>query len=702
MCQFCKRFFKYLSSGLFFFLSYSLVGGQTLPDSISLALDTIKTSEAKSFYLSELAYEFVHVNMQFAGTLTKMAEKYADESNNAEAMGNSYNISGIIEHTRGNYQEAIKYYYSALRVWEIEKDTAWMAATLNNLGIVYYLIGDYQRSLEQYLRSVSLALILKDSSRLSSVYNNIGIVLDLQQDLDKAYTYYLKGLYFARANNNKDGMATAYNNIGEIFNQKQIFDSALFYYDKSLKINMEIGRTSGIADSYLNFGDVANQMGDFLLAFKYLDIAEDYYLQIGDSVVLIDVQLLRAETYFAQKLYADALKHIDKIIPFAIDLGNLDYLKRIYQLRSQILESKADFKNALIDFKKFKAVVDSVSAQEVQNKLQNFELQYEFDKQKTQFEIQTIKAQNEANLIIATQKRNRNLVLMILLIVVVIAGFLYRMSVIRKRINEELLLKNQQVNEQTEELKQTLHQLSEREQQLMETNKTKDRMFSIIGHDLRGPVGSLQKLLELLTEQFESFSNDELKEMLVTARDSSQQTFNLLENLLLWARAQKDDVVFSPAIFSVNSLVEENVRLLRGTADIKSISIYNIVEDDCIAFCDANSVKTIFRNLISNAVKFTIEGGSIEISCQREMEFILVSVKDNGVGIKKEVLEKLFVFNQIFTTYGTHNEKGTGLGLKLCYDLALLNRGDLSVKSDVNNGSCFTLRLPINNQENER
>jgi len=702
MYQFYKIFFKFLLSGVFFFLSFGWVGGQSLPDSINLVLDTIKSSEDKSYYLNELAFDYVHVNIQLAKTFALKAEKFADESNNAKAMGNSYNILGIIEQTTGNYQEALKHYYNALRVWEIEKDTAWTAATLNNLGIVYYLMGDYQRSLEQYLRSVNFALSLKDSSRLSSVYNNIGIVLDIQQDLDKAYLYYLKALNFAIADNNRDGMATAYNNIGEIFNQKQLFDSALYYYNKSLDINMEIARTSGIADSYLNIGDVANQMGDYQLAFKYLDIAEDYYLQIGDSVALIDVQLLRAESYFKQKKYLESLKHLDKIIPFATYLGNLDYLKRIYQLRSMILESKGDYKNALIDFKKFKAVVDSVSAQEVQNKLHNFELQYEFDKQKNQFEIQRIKTQNEANLIISTQKRNRNLVLMILFILLVIVGFLYRMSVIRKKINEELLLKNQQVNEQAEELKQTLHQLSVREQQLMETNKTKDRMFSIIGHDLRGPVGSLQKLLELLTEQFHTFQNDELKEMLVTARDSSQQTFNLLENLLFWARAQKDDVVFNPAIFPIKPLVEENVRLLRGTADIKSIAIYNMVEDECIAFCDANTVKTIFRNLISNAIKFTNEGGRIEIFCQREMECIFVSVKDSGVGIKKEVLEKLFVFNQIFTTYGTHNEKGTGLGLKLCYDLALLNHGDLAVKSDENNGSSFTLRLPINNQENER
>lgn len=680
----------------------SNIYGQSKLDSLIRIVDTIKNIDEQVDFLYKEAFKYIEVNINVSISLTKKAEKIAENSNNVVNQGKCLNILGIIAQTSGNFNEAAKHYYNAIKIWELEKDTGWLAATHNNLGIVYYYSGNYQKALEQYIISANHSVSLNDSSTLSSAYNNIGIVLSMQKNYDKAYEYYLKSLDIALKENSQNGIATAYNNMGEIFNSKEEFDSALYYYGKSLKLNIETGSISSIANTYLNFGDVAHKQKKFDLAFKNFNKAEKYYYQVGDSFSIIDLEILRAQTRYQQKKYALALKHVNNVYSKIKEIGSLDYLIKIHRLKSEILEKQGNYKNALIEFKQFKINVDSIAQQDVQNKLNNYELLNQFEFEKNKIEIENINTQNETELIIAKQNRNKNYLLIIFAALLVITVFIYRLGVIRKNANAELLIKNQQVNEQSEELKQTLHQLSIREQQLLDTNKTKDRMFSIIGHDLRGPVGSLQKLLELLTEQFESFELKEIKEMLITANDSSQQTFNLLENLLLWARAQKNEMIFKPHHKKILSLVEENIKLLKGTADIKSIKIINKVSKNCSAYCDSNSVSTILRNLISNAIKFTPENGTVQIACIPIDNYINISIKDTGVGIKPEMQDKLFDANNIYTTYGTNNEKGTGLGLKLCNDLAILNDSTIYVESEIGKGSTFFVSLPIKPSKDEQ
>ncbi len=655
--------------------------------------DTITEVKNKIRYLNNSASDLISQNYKVSKQLALLAIQLADSLHYDSALMYSYNTIGIVNYHTGNYKDAFEYYFKAYQIFENKNDTEGKATIENNIGIVYYYIGDYDQALNHYFKALKLNKEIKKKES-SFIYNNIGIILGARNKYKEAYKYYIKSLAIFINMKDSGGISTVYNNIGEVFNNLMQYDSAKIYYSKSLKISMEMKDIGRKALCYLNFGDIANKEKDYPLAKKDLNIAEKIFTEIGDTVSLIDVNFLRAKIALNQKKYDKALKFVQNALNTAKKVGYIESQRDLYELISKIYDKQGRLRLALNRYKKFKAISDSLSKQDIETRIANHELQYEFENQKKEIELRNIEERSRQSAIINRQRQNRNLLLIAGLTLLILMLFFIRANIRKKKYNQELLEKNQQINEHTEELLQTLQQLSLREQQLADLNRTKDRLFSIIGHDLRGPVGSLEKLLEMLTEQFDKFTIHDIHSMLQTAKESSQQTFSLLENLLLWAKSQKKEVIYEPKYQSIKPLVESNYRLLKGTAEIKSIEIIIEGNDECIAFFDENSISTVFRNLLSNAIKYTPIGGNIDINCKEIDESIQIKVKDSGVGLEQKTIKRIFNPNDIFTTFGTNNEKGTGLGLKLCFDLITQNKGNIKIESNVGIGSTFIIILP--------
>ncbi|WP_321333604.1 PAS domain S-box protein [uncultured Bacteroides sp.] len=231
------------------------------------------------------------------------------------------------------------------------------------------------------------------------------------------------------------------------------------------------------------------------------------------------------------------------------------------------------------------------------------------------------------------------------------------------------------------------------ELQLQESLTTKDKLFSIISHDLRGPVGSFMQIIELLTSEIE-IDQEMRTSLLGELKDMSKNTFYLLENLLNWSRSQRSEIEFAPRLILVNDLVIENVSLLSGAAKQKGIELRFAEEQHYSAYADYNMVNLVIRNLLSNAIKFTPQGGSIQVFLVQQDGFIKTTVKDSGVGMQREVVDKLFSKDHYHSTYGTNNEKGSGLGLMLCKDFVERNGGSIKIESEVGKGSSFIFTLP--------
>ncbi len=237
-------------------------------------------------------------------------------------------------------------------------------------------------------------------------------------------------------------------------------------------------------------------------------------------------------------------------------------------------------------------------------------------------------------------------------------------------------------------------QISKLNMQLEKLNLDKDRFITILGHDLKSPFTSILGFLELLTEDIRKFSIDDIESHVNIINDASKQTYNLLEDLLVWTKAHSGKIPFNPQILDLHDVYTNVESVLNPAADAKNITINYSGHGEVNIFADIDMLKTILRNLVTNAIKFTKPGGSININAVKKQGSVIVSVSDNGVGIEADRLPGLFDISQIFSTMGTFNEKGSGLGLILCKEFVEKHDGKIWVESEYGKGSNFRFTMP--------
>lgn len=236
--------------------------------------------------------------------------------------------------------------------------------------------------------------------------------------------------------------------------------------------------------------------------------------------------------------------------------------------------------------------------------------------------------------------------------------------------------------------------LKKNEAQLAELNATKDRFFSIIAHDLKSPFNSILGLSELLIEKIGNKNYSEIETYASLIKSSSQQTLDLLTNLLEWAMAQTGRIQFKPDFVDLSKIIVAVLDLLDHSAKQKSISIKNEVIGKFMVWADKNMLKTILRNLVSNGIKFTNKGGEIIVGAQKTSDRTVVSVADNGIGMEPETVKKLFRIDHSHSTQGTEDESGTGLGLLLCKEFIVFHNGTITAESTPGKGTTFYFTLP--------
>ena len=274
----------------------------------------------------------------------------------------------------------------------------------------------------------------------------------------------------------------------------------------------------------------------------------------------------------------------------------------------------------------------------------------------------------------------------------------HELSIELQQKNEEFVALNEEYKSQNDQLHEINEKLRKNEALLTELNATKDRFFSIIAHDLRGPIGSFKSLLELIITKFDLTDTQSLTNVLEVMHESSSKVYELLENLLQWAKSQKNEIAFNPEPVDLHQITSDCIAVLGELIHKKDVTIHNSIPKQMIVTGDKNMLLTIVRNLISNAIKFTHPHKNIYISVQYENQTCTISIKDEGVGIKSENLNKLFSFSEHVTTNGTSGEIGSGLGLVLCKEFVLKHEGKIWVESIEGEGSEFKIMLPVKQQ----
>ena len=285
-----------------------------------------------------------------------------------------------------------------------------------------------------------------------------------------------------------------------------------------------------------------------------------------------------------------------------------------------------------------------------------------------------------------------------ILLMSIFAIYKYRVGHIeiqKKRLESLVAKKTDDLRKTVEELKESEINLKESEKLLRESNSSKDLLFSILAHDLKGPAFHLMSLLKCIVENPEQFTEDEIKEYLIDSKNASLNNYSMLENLLSWARGQQGRIDFKPQRADLKMHVDRSIDMLISISKRKSINLHSDIPDKMYAFFDKNMLTIILRNLIMNALKFTEKNGEIKITAEIKDNFIQVMVKDSGIGISEE--EKIKILNNtgFYSRAGTGGEKGTGLGLIICKRFIEINGGILRIESEQGRGSAFYFTLPI-------
>jgi signal transduction histidine kinase len=275
-------------------------------------------------------------------------------------------------------------------------------------------------------------------------------------------------------------------------------------------------------------------------------------------------------------------------------------------------------------------------------------------------------------------------------------GLAYVISVILWKNNWSGIEQTIIIEKQQKVLERNNQELRAQTESLNETNATKNKLFSIIAHDLRNPFSNIIGFSELLKDELDNLDPNEIKTFASHINNSANQTLKLLDSLLEWAKMQQGKIVFAPTTLDLKQLSEEVMQLLSDRAQKKNIQLVNLIPADIKLIADAEMLKAILRNLLSNAVKFTRQGGKVEISAQEYEHETQVTITDNGIGISNEDVKKLFSAATNFSIQGTDNETGTGLGLVLCKDFVEKHGGRIWVESEVDKGSVFRFAVPKN------
>ena len=267
---------------------------------------------------------------------------------------------------------------------------------------------------------------------------------------------------------------------------------------------------------------------------------------------------------------------------------------------------------------------------------------------------------------------------------------LTKKNILLEKKQEEIIIQQSKIEKQKVELEK-------KAKDLQEANKTKDRFFSIVAHDLKNPFNALIGFSELIEQAVDNKDIEEIEKLNQIILQSSKQTHKLLLNLLEWSKAQTNQIQYNPEKIDIEKIVDEKIHFFNGQATKKGVKLIK-KSTHCMVFADLNMLKTILRNLISNAIKYTTQG-KIILKTEINTNKCIISIRDEGIGIPKSQFEELFSLKESKSTPGTEGEKGTGLGLILCKEFVEKNKGEIFVESTVNEGSVFSFTLPLYEDE---
>ncbi|MEM9676130.1 MAG: ATP-binding protein, partial [Bacteroidota bacterium] len=522
-----------------------------------------------------------------------------------------------------------------------------------NIGNTYYFRKEFYRAIEYYEKSLELCLAIRDTTMTIHMYANIGETLNNHFDsLDLAMEYYQNALEWAELQNDEFTAAIPLRGVAEVQIKRGQLDEALSNAQHVLKIFQQQHNILATLYAWRLMAQVRGARQEYELAIQAATKAYDLAVTSQSAVEIGELGKLLANYYS--------------------ELGNFE---KAHQYRS----IQVAYQDSVYSVEKSK-IVATLEQTQAETKIEVLEKDNAIKK--------------------ARIEQQRAYTVGISLVSILLLGALILVYISynhRKKLNiqlaeqkEEIETSNDQLVQMNDKLQQQQQQLENKNQDLSRLNQLKDKLLSVISHDFRSPLNSLKGIINILDSG--GLSPHEIPQLFGTLSTTVDNTTNMLDNLLKWTRSQMSGIRVTPEEFALSKTITEVIGTQIAIAEKKGVTLNQKVDPTISVYADPEMIRLVIRNLVSNAIKFTDQDDTITIEARQQDQQVLVTVSDTGVGISPEDIEKLFRLNN-HTTYGTANEKGTGLGLVLCREFVEGNGGKIWVESELEQGTTFFFTL---------
>lgn len=652
------------------FLGYQKAEGAVIdPDSLENALVTAKKYENKVKTLHELSNYHLYSNPVKSQEYLITGLKTARDNGDSIAVANTYLLLSQLGALQGKYEEALRYDKKYLEIFALKDDKAKIAQGLNNIGDDYMNLGFYNDAYDYYQRARKMAVDIDDELMLAITSYNVGTVLKQMGQLEQAKKYILTSMDLSREIDDVEGIAYSLKDLGEIYRMESDYGNSLEALNESLSISDSLNISILKPDIYRMLAETHCAIDSLDASLVYYQSALEIYERVGNNKGMGDSYLGMGRVNIDLDKDSEAEEFLERSLAISLKEKYGELARDTYEQLSKLYEKRSNYPEALRLHKKLKSLEDSLFSTKKNEQFAKLQLLHETEQKDA--EIRLIMEQ------VSNEEFKSNVLVVILALAAVILFNLYRSSIRRKKINGLLLAHQKEIETKSQEMEGLL--------------VMKDKFFSIISHDLRSPINGLVGLLDMLHEGY--VTQEELKEVTKTLKSRLQNTSKLLDNLLDWALVQMDQFSVKEEVLDLHQITEDNLDFFKEVND-KHVHFYNKVGKNTKIRADKNMTDLVVRNLLSNSIKFTAEGGSITISVKDSPAgHFTVSIEDSGIGMTPEQAQNLFNNESLYSTRGTANERGTGLGLKLCQEFVERMGGAIWVDSQKDRGSIFNFTI---------
>ncbi len=628
------------------------------------------------------------VNLKKSYHLSLKRDFYRTCANAGSFIGMIYKISGE--------NDSALYYLKIAKSLSEKNNNNYLVNKIDyDLGGVYTQRGQHEIAIKHYLNALRLQEMENDSFRILYTYSGLGNAYKHLKKSSKAKSYYLKAMRLDSLIPTANIEISNLSNLGLLYesNYKNT-DSALYYFFLAMNKLPENDKSLAKLNLLINVGNTFYELKDYTKALKYYNKSYEFDIGLTNPYIYSAVLINKSLIYFHLGNYDSTYYLANRGLKIAKEINALDWQIQAHKNLFKADSATGQYISAIHHYQLFFSINDSMYNEDNLNRISELEVIYETEKKDAL--NKTLTDRNALDQQMIKNQRQIIIVTFIACVLFILLVFSVLRSIRKqKHINNKLNLVNAEINEKNKEIDEKNHLLIDQNKQLIRLNETKDKFFSVISHDLRGPFNALLGYLELLNSEFETLTEDEKKTMVKSVYKSSLNTYNLLVNLLDWARSQRGMLENNAEELDIYDVVEDAIDLVRQRADKKDLLIINQIDQRIMVLADKNLLSSVLLNLLNNAIKFSPRKTLIKINCQFENDSIIVHIIDQGIGIPKEKQNDLFKIGNSSQRIGTESEIGTGLGLVLVNEFVQLIGGKIWVKSEDGKGSEFSFSLPL-------